>query len=75
MSSKSSILSLVGESGRWLITDSTFHRKVVNESLVNAPSRVITLNVCLTDSTKDSQTSSFHGLKGGLNFNFMFCLL
>ena len=44
MASKSSILSLVSVSGLWLITDSTSHRKVVNESSVNVQSHVITLN-------------------------------
>ena len=56
MASKSSMLSLVGVSELWLITDSTSHRKVVNESSVNARSRVITLNARFTDLTKDSQT-------------------
>ena len=44
MASKSSILSLVSVSGLWLITDSTSHRKVVNESSGNVQSHVITLN-------------------------------
>ena len=75
MASKSSILSLIGVSGLWLITDSTSHRKVVNESSVNAGSCVITLNARFTDLTKDSQSRPIHGLMGGLNFHSMLCLL
>ena len=75
LASKLSTLSLVGVSGRWLITDSTSHRKVVNESSVNARYRVITLNARFTNLTKDSQTPPIHGLMGGLNFHSMFCLL
>ena len=65
MASKSSILSLVGVSRHWLITDSTSHRKVVNESSVNARSCVITLNAPFPDLTKDSKTPSIHGLLEG----------
>ena len=75
LASKWSTLSLVGVSGRWLIADSTSHRKVVNESSVNAQYRVITLNARFTNLTKDSQTPPIHGLMGGLNFHSMFCLL
>ena len=75
MASKSSILSLVGVNGLWLITDSTSHKKVVNESAVNARSCVITLNSQFTDLTKDSQSRPIHGLMGGLNFHSMLCLL
>ena len=74
MASKLSLLSLVGVSGLWLITDSTSHRKVVNEYSVNARSRVITLNGRFTDLTKDSQTLFIHGLMGWLNFHSIFCL-
>ena len=70
MASKSSILSLGGVSGHWLITDSALHREVVNESSVKAQSRVITLNAPFTDLTKDSQTPPVHGLMKGVEFQF-----
>ena len=58
--SKSSILSLTGASGCWLLTDYTSHRKVVNESSVNARSPVITLNAHLINLTKNSQALPIH---------------
>ena len=75
MASKSSILSLVGVSGSWLIRDSTSHRKVVNESLVNAWSRIITLNARFNDLAKEFQTPPIYGIMGESNFHSMFYLL
>ena len=74
MASKWSVL-LVGVSGRWLITDSILHRNILYESSVNARSRVITLNTCFTDLTKDLQTPPIHRLPKVLNFHYMFFLL
>ena len=59
--SKSSILSLIGASGCWFLTDYTSDRKVVNESSVNARSRVINLNAHLINLTKNPQTLPVHG--------------
>ena len=69
MALKSSILSLVGVRGYWLITDSTWYRKVVNETSVNARSCVIAPNVGFTDLAEDFQTPPIHGLMGAFNFH------